>query len=424
MLGPDAPAFFACYAQPGRRGLRVNTLRLSPQAFAALSPFGLRPGGILPEGFILEDAAQGIGAHPYHLAGMFYLQEPSALAAVAALEVRPGMRVLDLCAAPGGKSGAIAAQLAGQGLLVSNEIVAGRAKTLRSTLERLGVTNAAVTQAHPDDLCAALPGYFDAVLVDAPCSGEGMFRKDPAAVKEWSPAHVRACAGRQYSILCSAAGAVAPGGALVYSTCTFSVEENEAVVERFCAAHPAFALRFTRRLYPHTGPGEGHFVARLVRQDGGAPAACGPMRLPLCKSAAYAAFAADTLRVPPAGEIVQLPDGRVFALPLPLPGALKDRVRLLSAGVYCGDILQERFRPAHALSMAAGVAFYTELKPEAAQLHRFLTGETIPCDTNLRGWARVLTENFPLGFGKMVQGTLKNHLPKGLRNVFAYREEK
>lgn len=189
-LGPEAPAFFACYDQPPRRGLRVNPLRLSVADFLRISPVALEPGGILPEGFLLPPDAPPLGNHPYHLAGMFYLQEPSAMAPIGALEVESGLRVLDLCAAPGGKSGGIAARLAGQGLLVANEVVPGRAKTLRFTLERLGVANGVVTCARPDVLCEALPGYFHRVLVDAPCSGEGMFRKDPAAVAAWSPQHV------------------------------------------------------------------------------------------------------------------------------------------------------------------------------------------------------------------------------------------
>ena len=164
-LGPEAPAFFACYDQPPRRGLRVNPLRLSVADFLRISPVALEPGGILPEGFLLPPDAPPLGNHPYHLAGMFYLQEPSAMAPIGALEVEPGLRVLDLCAAPGGKSGGIAARLAGQGLLVANEVVPGRAKTLRFTLERLGVANGVVTCARPDVLCEALPAEIVAIFM-------------------------------------------------------------------------------------------------------------------------------------------------------------------------------------------------------------------------------------------------------------------
>lgn len=417
MLGPSgAPAFFACYDEPPRRGLRVNTLRLSPAAFAALSPFPLAPAGILPEGFLLTEAPPAIGSHPYHLAGMFYLQEPSAMAPIAALSVRPGMRVLDLCAAPGGKSGGIAARLEGRGLLVANEVVPARAKTLRSTLERLGVTNAAVACARPEVLCGALEGYFDAVLVDAPCSGEGMFRKDPGAAAAWSEAHVRACAQRQQAILGSAARAVAEGGALVYSTCTFSPEENEGVAEAFLAAHPDFTLEYTRRLYPHTCPGEGHFVARFLRAGGpGGQAKSAALPLPPCKDAAYLAFCQDALEAPPVGEAARLVDGRVLVLPGLLPKGL-ERVRLLTAGLYAGDLAAGgRFMPSHALAMAAGVRWRRALTPGGPDRDAYLRGLAIPAPGLSKGWCRVEVEGCPLGLGKAVEGVLKNHLPKGLR---------
>lgn len=414
-LGPEAPAFFTCYEQPPKRGLRVNGLRITPKAFAALSPFALTPSDILPEGFLLMGDAPAIGSHPYHLAGLFYLQEPSAMAPIAALAVRPGMRVLDLCAAPGGKSGGIAAHLAGRGLLVANELVPGRAKTLRYNLERLGVTNAAVTCNRPDVLCEALAGFFDAVLVDAPCSGEGMFRKDPNAIAEWSPAHVLACAQRQKAILESAAKAVAAGGALVYSTCTFSPEENEGVVEAFCASHKDFSLLSMQRLYPHTFPGEGHFVARLQRTGAPAGEKIKPQRLALqpCKEAAYRDFCSEALAAPPAGEAVLLPDGRVLALAEALPKGL-ERVRLLTAGVYAGDMVNGRFRPSHALAMATGVEWRQTLPLEGEALSAYLQGQVVPAP-GLQGWCRAAVDGYPLGLGKAVEGMLKNHLPKGLR---------
>lgn len=416
-LGPEAPAFFACYEEQPRRGLRVNGLRLSPAAFVACSPFALSPTGILPEGFLLLEDASGIGVHPYHLAGMFYMQEPSAMAAIAALDIWPGMRVLDLCAAPGGKSGGIAARLAGKGLLVANELVFGRAKTLRYNLERLGVCHAAVTSARPDVLCGALPGYFDAVLVDAPCSGEGMFRKDPAAIAEWSEAHVAACAQRQKAILESAAEAVREGGILVYSTCTFSPEENEGVIEAFCAAHEEFSLVEMHRLYPHTSVGEGHFVAKLVRTgtDSVQQKKERQLLLPSCKEAAYCDFCRDALEESIPGEPVLLPDGRVLVLSQPLPKGL-ERVRLLTAGVYAGDMLRGRFQPSHALAMAAGITWRRALALEEEALLAFLGGQEISAP-GLRGWCRVQVENWPLGFGKAANGTLKNHLPKGLRLI-------
>ena len=416
-LGPQAPAFFACYEAPARRGLRVNTLRLSPAAFLQLSPVAVEPGNLLEEGFLLPEQAPSLGNHPFHQAGVFYLQEPSAMAPIGALEVRPGMRILDLCAAPGGKSGGIAARLQGSGLLVANEVVPSRAKTLCHTLERLGVTNAAVTCAQPADLCNALPGWFDAVLVDAPCSGEGMFRKDPAAIQEWSPAHVLACARRQEGILHSAAGTVGAEGLLVYATCTFSPEENEGVVEAFLKSHPGFSLISMERIFPHTYPGEGHFIAKMRREEKpDIPASqkrAGSLSFPACKEAAFTDFCRRTLTTVPAGEAVHLRDGRVLLLSGPLPAGL-GKVRLLRAGIYAGDMLPGRFQPNHALAMAAGVEWGLTFSPEAENLQAYLRGQAVAAP-GIKGWCRVEVDGFPLGLGKGVDGQLKNHLPKGLR---------
>ena len=232
--------FIACYSDAPIRAMRINTLKISKERFLDLCPWRTKQSELLNEGLILTENPEHIGTHPYHIAGLFYMQEPSAMSVVEAAEIAPGMRVLDLCAAPGGKSGGIAARLCGRGILVSNEIIPNRAKLLARNLERLGIVNAVVTSAHPDAVAEALPQYFDRVVVDAPCSGEGMFRKDPTAIAEWSPEHVSACAKRQQQILESACRCVAPGGKLIYSTCTFSREENEDVIEEFCRMHPEF----------------------------------------------------------------------------------------------------------------------------------------------------------------------------------------
>lgn len=417
-LGAEYPAFCASYEEPPKRGLRVNTLKLSAEEFRRISPFPLAETGLLPEGFLLPDETAGAGNHPYHLAGLFYLQEPSAMAAIAEAQVCPGMRVLDLCAAPGGKSGGVAAHLAGEGFLLANEIVPNRARTLAATLERLGVPNAAVTCAKPEAVASAFPAYFDVVLVDAPCSGEGMFRKDAGAIAEWSPAHVAACAARQSAILECAAKTVRGGGALVYSTCTFSPEENEGVVERFFAAHPGFTLERMRRLYPHNSPGEGHFVARLCR-TGKEFRLQEPLPLKPCPDAAYRSTIADLFLQPPEGCAYLLPDGRVTILRTPLPRGLQ-ALWTLAAGVPAGELKKGRFEPAHSLFLAAhgGVFHKTlELPLADARLSRFLAGEAVPCPGDWRGFVPVCADRFPLGFGKAVDGVLKNHLPKGLRIV-------
>lgn len=417
-LGEEYPQFLASYAMPPKRGLRVNTLKISPEEFLRISPFSLAETGILPEGFLLNEDVPGIGNHPYHLAGLFYLQEPSAMAAVAAAGVQPGMRVLDLCAAPGGKSGGAAARLAGEGFLLANEIVPNRARTLAATLERLGVPNAAVTCAKPEAVAEAFPAWFDVTLVDAPCSGEGMFRKDAGAVEEWSPAHVTACAARQSAILATAAKTVRGGGALVYSTCTFSREENEGVVERFLAAHPEFTLEHMQRLYPHTSPGEGHFVARL-RRAGDEFRPQEPLPLKPCPDIEYHTAIADLFFLPPHGCAYALPDGRITILRAPLPRGL-GALWTLSAGVPSGEMKKGRFLPAHSLFLAAHGGVYRQtldLPLSDARLARFLAGEAVECPESWRRYCPVAAGGFNVGFGKAVDGMLKNHLPKGLRVV-------
>jgi len=417
MLGEEYPAFLASYEQPAARGLRINTLKIDVEELLRILPFTLAPSGVAEDSFVIEGAAEGVGRHPYHAAGHFYMQEPSVALPVGLAGIRPGMRVLDLCAAPGGKSGAAAARLAGKGFLLSNEIVPNRTRTLQSTLERMGAVNAAVTCAAPDAIAEAFPAFFDAVLVDAPCSGEGMFRKDDAAVAEWSEAHVKACALRQKLILNAAASCVREGGILVYSTCTFSYDENEAVVGAFAASHPDYATEEMVRLYPHRCAGEGHFAARL-RRTGGGYMPQQEMKLKPYRDEAYAAAMRDLFAVQPEGEAFLLPDGRVTILREPLPEGMR-KLRTLSSGVMAGELTKGRFEPAHALFLAAHGGVYgrtLSLPAESAHLAAFMAGEAIPCGENLRGYCAVAVDGYVLGFGKAGGGVMKNHIPKGLRS--------
>ncbi len=291
LLGERYDTLYAAPQETAARGVTVSALRTTPEGFAARADFPLRPSPFCKAAFVVEQPDFKPGRHPYHHAGVFYSQEPSASSAAPLLGVRPGMRVLDLCAAPGGKSSQLAAALQGQGLLVSNEYVAARAEILKSNLERMGVSNAVVLNETPARIAAALPEFFDRVLVDAPCSGEGMFRKEPAALAQHCEALVKQCAELGADILDSAAAALAPGGELVYSTCTFAPEEDEGQVAAFLQRHPEFTLAdvlgnvdYTfgsegeanrtgglpldvskvRRIWPCQG-GEGHFMARLVK---------------------------------------------------------------------------------------------------------------------------------------------------------------
>lgn len=422
-LGADYEAYQSAMEQPPARGVRVNTLKTDATAFLPLCGLPLAPSGIAPEGFVLTQAVPALGAHPLHQAGLFYIQEPSAMCAVTLLDPQPGMRVLDLCAAPGGKATQIAARMQGAGLLVANEYVPGRAQTLARNLERMGVRNALCCAMRPDGLAALLPAYFDAILVDAPCSGEGMFRKEPQAVEAWSPEHVTACARRQSKILDDAASMLTPGGRLVYATCTFSEEENEDTITAFLQAHPDFSLVKAMRLWPHTTKGEGHFAA-LLHKAGSAPVPASAA-LPIIKDkavhAAYEAFRHDTMTAPPAGTPYLLQDGRLLLLPDTLPVNWQ-RLRIISAGVQAGEWRNGRLFPAHALFMAYPKAAFThsvELSDDT--LAAYLTGSTLPVSQSLSGWCAVCTAGHVLGFGKAVDGTLKNHLPKGLRNNASIR---
>ena len=402
-LGEAFPAYLATMEAPERRAARCNPLKMSPDGLWALRP-GFTPAGgegfLLPEGF-------APGKDPLHCAGAYYVQELSAQMPAALLELTPDMAVLDLCAAPGGKSGQLAAKVP-QGVLFANEIVPHRANVLLGNLERMGAKNAVVTSMDPEKLIAATGPVFDAVLVDAPCAGEGMFRKDPEAVQAWSPEHVIACAKRQRAILASAQGAVKPGGQLVYSTCSFSPAENEENVGWFLDAYPDFELLEERRLYPHTSLGEGQYAARLRRKGAAEPAGYLPPQKE--KAPLVEAFLRD-MCPDLSGDLRLLPDGRSLLLP-PLPCSLEG-LRVLRAGLLLGECVKGRFVPAHALAMAAGLPLRQRTELSEGDALRYLRGETLP--TDLSGWCAVTCHGLALGFAKGASGILKNHLPKGLR---------
>ena len=295
LLGQRYEQLYAAPQQTAERGVTVSALRTTPEQFAQRADFPLEPSPFCKAAFVVHQPDFKPGRHPYHHAGVFYSQEPSASSAAPLLGVQPGMRVLDLCAAPGGKSSQLAAALQGRGVLVSNEYVAARAEILKSNLERMGVSNAVVLNETPARIAEALPEFFDRVLVDAPCSGEGMFRKEPVALQQHCEALVKQCAELGAQILDCAAAALAPGGQLVYSTCTFAPGEDEGQIAAFLARHPEFTLcdlsgcgfgqpgeanragndplqaEYCRRIWPCDG-GEGHFMAKL-QKAADAPAA-------------------------------------------------------------------------------------------------------------------------------------------------------
>ena len=410
------PAYMAALDAPCRRALRVNTLKTDADFLKSALP-GLVPTGLAEDGFFVPENFSP-SRDPLHAAGLYYMQEPSAQVPATLFDftsLSEAPVVLDLCAAPGGKSSQLAARMRNRGLLIANEPNAQRAETLCRTFERLGVSNAIAVSMLPDALCPLIANLCDAVLVDAPCSGEGMFRKEPQAVADWSAAHVSASALRQSGILNAAALAVRPGGTLVYSTCTFSPEENESVIERFLFSHGDFTLQSTVRLYPHTCGGEGQFAARLTKSYAGDARRAGLVSPENERIPAFDRFLDEQLAVRPEQKARLLPDGRVVLLPELLPEALpKMHVRV--AGVPAGEKKGERFEPAHALFLALPAASFRRTVPlENEKLLRYLSGEALPADGLMKGYAAVTYRGFPLGFVKSDGQTLKNHYPKGLR---------
>ncbi|WP_379138957.1 RsmB/NOP family class I SAM-dependent RNA methyltransferase [Paenibacillus sp. sgz500958] len=441
MLGQEADAFLNSYTAPRTQGLRFNTLKSSLEdgadaAKRATSLFGLTPVPWCPEGYYYEEPLRP-GKHPFHAAGLYYIQEPSAMSAAELLAPQPGEIVLDLAAAPGGKTTHIAALMQGQGLLVSNEIHPERAKILAENVERLGIPHALVTSATPGELAQRFPDTFDKIMLDAPCSGEGMFRKDPGAIAEWSPEHVLMCAARQWDILQDAYKMLKPGGTMAYSTCTFNHKENEDTITRFTDQYPDMQLLTSKRLWPHLEKGEGHFVA-LLRKDVQEE----PVRVKTKRSSSggkgkntsrthsaaqgafqqFDAWAAAELPGFPCRGIPLLFGESLYLLPEAfhdnMHTGLLDGLRVPRAGLHIAHLKKNRIEPAHALAMALHADQATRsfsLTADGPEVHAWLRGESLPVPADLHGWTLVTVEGLPLGWGKASMGQLKNHLPKGLR---------
>ena len=417
-LGPEYPAFLESLERPRAVALRFNPLK----GAAPSLPFVGQPVPWEPQGFYYDPGARP-GLHPYHEAGVYYLQEASAMAPVQLLDPQPGERVCDLCAAPGGKSTQIAGRMLGKGFLLCNEFNPKRAKILSRNIERLGIANAMVTNEHPQRLAERFAGFFDRVLIDAPCSGEGMFRKEEAAVTDWSEETVAMCARRQAEILHSGAALVRPGGRLVYSTCTFAPAENEEAVAQFLADHPEFepeavdAPWFTPgepgnyRMWPHKLLGEGHFAAVLRRKGEEAPEGqgCSGQKLPK----EWLAFAKELG--------ITLPEGKAIAFGPSLywaPADLPDMkgLKVLRPGLELGVLKKDRFEPAHALALWLASCDNTQdLAPDSREVEAYMQGNVIP--TAQKGWCLVTVGGYSLGWGKGDGQQLKNHYPKGLRRL-------
>jgi NOL1/NOP2/sun family putative RNA methylase len=469
LLGEAYPAFAAGYALAPYSGLRVNTLKVSSTSFLGFSPFHLQRIPWTQDGFLVDRENSFPGKHPYHAAGLYYLQEPSAMAVVEALAPQPHEKVLDLAAAPGGKTTHLAARMHNSGLLVANEIHPRRVWDLAENLERWGISNAVVTNETPENLAAHFESFFDRVIVDAPCSGEGLFRKTPSAAAEWSEALVQSCSVRQTAILEQAAKMVRPGGWLVYSTCTFAPQENEAVVARLLLdawkresyryelaslahipgldpshpdwvnpslANPDYKLERAGRIWPHRNPGEGHFIALLKRIDTGSSAfSQGPPDKHAPQNDRenqairyYRDFSQETLLAEPFRGSLEIVGSYLYRTPLPM-SSLRG-LKVIHPGLWLGTIKKDRFEPSHALAMAlrANLAHRTlSMEPENPWCAAYLRGETLPgsmVEGAGNGWTlacfKVPGEDilFPLGWCRRVGEQTKNAYPKGLRRIY------
>lgn len=464
-LGNEWDDFLYSYDNNRFQALRFNTLKVqSPEErMRILKVLGISSDKRVSwanEAYYFDENVRP-GKHPYHEMGLYYIQEPSAMSAAALLAPKPGMRVLDLCAAPGGKSTQLATYLGDSGLLVSNEINTQRSRILSQNIERMGIKNAIVTNEDSFVLASHFPGFFNAIQVDAPCSGEGMFRKLPEAIEQWSIENVAICAARQKEILDNAAVMLKPGGVIVYSTCTFSKEENEDVIEYFLERHPDFTLEEMERFWPHKVDGEGHFVAKLVRrgsvnefdagydvcedscnkvEDTGLKADRKTKKNKNSKNRKnetkpaltkenmklLSAFLDETIsedvaawiknsRLVMFGEqLYRLPDMEVDIKGL----------KVQRAGLHIGEFKKQRFEPSHSLALALKLndaKNLVKLTCDNPQTTGFFNGQSVVLSDEQtaeckKGWALVCVDGYTAGWGKVNGTQVKNHYPKGLRN--------
>lgn len=454
LLGKEYGQYLESFKEEWKPGLRVNTWKLEPRELAKLVPWNLRQVPWADNGFYYDgtpdEEALRPSKHPAYYAGLYYLQEPSAMTPAAMLPVVPGDRVLDLCAAPGGKSTELASKLKGRGMLVSNDISYSRARALLKNLELAGAANICVTSEAPEKLAGVWPEFFDKILVDAPCSGEGMFRRDEDMVKDWNEKGPEYYVPIQRRILSQAAAMLKPGGYMLYSTCTFSVEEDEGnvsyVLEKFpqmelCCldlykvpgACGGFGLSGCMRLFPHRLRGEGHFLA-LMRKKGGDNGICPPVDKVVCPPADDGAAGKRVRAVEKEKELdaflrqsgVEWDYGRIVihqdnAYYLPEGLAWNLPLRFLRTGLLLGELKKGRFEPSQALamSMKAGQFPNTVSFPAGdSRVLRYLKGETISLEGDegpVKGWCLAAMEGFPLGWAKGTGMSLKNKYYPGWR---------
>ena len=415
-LGHEYEDFLKSLERPRAVALRFNPLKGDTPSL----PFVMEPVPWEPEGYYYDPESRP-GLHVYHEAGVYYLQEASAMSPVALLDPQPGERVADLCSAPGGKTTQIAGRMKGEGFLLCNEWSPKRAKILSRNIERMAVANALVTNEDTARLAERFPEGFDKVLIDAPCSGEGMFRKEEAAITDWSQETVEMCVRRQAEILDNGAKMVRPGGRLVYSTCTFAPEEDEMAVAAFLERHPEFEAEIIEapwfepapngghRMWPHKLLGEGHFAAVLHKKGDGDCDFTPAKGEKLPKE--WVSFAKELGIQLPEGQAILFGQSLYWA-PVGMPDI--NRLKVLRPGLELGTVKKDRFEPSHALALWLKTCkTVQDYGPESDEMARYIHGDVVPSEQ--KGWCLVTAGGYSIGWGKGDGRVLKNHYPKGLR---------
>ena len=444
LLGNEFEDYIKCYEEKRLYGLRVNTKKISVEEFKKICPFEITPIPWIENGFYYDGEHVQAAKHPYYFAGLYYLQEPSAMTPANRLPVEPGDKVLDVCAAPGGKATELGAKLQGEGVLIANDISNSRAKGLLKNIEVFGIGNVLVLSEEPGKLEEYFPEYFDKILIDAPCSGEGMFRKDKKMVKAWEEHGPEFFAKIQRSIVTQAARMLKPGGMILYSTCTFDPEENEGTIEYLMSQYPEFIIKEIRpyegfacgkpevteskledfkktvRIWPHKMHGEGHYVALLQK---GEPAVykenvVSKNRIKKVPEEILEFFADIDWEMD--WSRLELYSEKVYYMPEGIPNV--KGIRFLRTGLYLGDLKKNRFEPSQSLAMCLKKEEYKNtinLFSSDERVIKYLKGETIDVDDivslKAKGWQLVLVDGYPLGWGKLANGTLKNKYLPGWR---------
>lgn len=436
LLGDEFDDYKAALNNNPVRAFRVNTDKISVENFLEINPFDVEKIPYVENGFYFED--EKIGNHPYHHAGMIYVQEPGAMMPAECVEIDPEWCVLDMCAAPGGKSSQLKNKLGEKGILVSNEIIPSRCKILTGNVERLGLKNVVTTCMDTKKLASVFPDTFDLIMVDAPCSGEGMFRKEEIAIEEWSEENVKNCASRQKEILENAVKCLKNGGYIVYATCTFSLDENEKIIDDFLKNHPDFEIvrvpeivekntcdgikfdgceceniHFARRFYPHKNKGEGQFAAVLHNTNSLiCYSSCPKTKSNVKIDRAVYDFLDDAL-VNYDRESVRLHKGTPVYFD---PDFKVEKATAFSVGITIGEVRKNYIQPHHQFFMGMGENFKRkiELSTDSDEIKKYLHGEEFDTDCP-NGWAVVTVNGCSLGGVKVVNGRAKNHYPKGLR---------